>query len=52
MTNAIVEIQGIFCDTCNSSGFVMLHENGDTEVLKCECEGKIKEYYFFEEENR
>jgi hypothetical protein len=52
MNNAIVEIQGILCDTCDEAGFVMLHENGDTEILACKCENKKNEYYFFEEENR
>ena len=45
----IVEIQGVFCDTCESAGFVMLYENGDTQVLACNCENIKQEYLFFEE---
>ena len=49
MSNEIVEIQGVFCDTCDSAGFVMLFENGDTQVLSCNCEKIKNEYLFFEE---
>ena len=44
MTNEIVEIQGVWCDDCDSAGFVMLHENGDTEILACNCEKIENEY--------
>ena len=47
MTNEIVEIQGVWCDDCDSAGFVMLHENGDTEILACNCEKIENEYLFF-----
>ena len=46
MTNEIVEIQGVFCDTCESAGFVMLYSNGDTQILSCNCE-KIKDEFLF-----
>ena len=49
MINEIVEIQGVWCDACDSAGFVMLHDNGDTEVLSCNCENIKGEYLFFEE---
>ena len=49
LTNKIVEIQGVFCDACDSAGFVMLYSNGDTQVLSCNCENIKQEYLFFEE---
>ena len=49
MTNEIAEIQGVFCDSCESAGFVMLYENGDTQVLPCSCENIKGEYLFYSE---
>ena len=51
ITNEIVEIQSVLCEDCNGAGFVMLHENGDTEVLACNCENKENEYFFFGDES-
>ena len=50
-TNEIVEIQSVLCDTCNGAGFVMLLENGDTQVLHCDCKNNQSEYFLFWEEN-
>jgi hypothetical protein len=49
--NSIVEIQGVPCDECMGAGFVMLNQNGDVEVLACDCPDKQDEYIFFEKEN-
>ena len=45
----IVEIQGVFCDTCESGAFVMLYSNGDTQVLSCNCENIKDEFLFYQE---
>jgi uncharacterized protein (AIM24 family) len=47
----IVEIQGIPCDNCEGAGFVMLHENGDVETIKCNCVEIENEYFVFGKEN-
>ena len=33
----VLEITGIPCVDCEGVGFVMLWNNGDVELLNCEC---------------
>ena len=51
LKNDIVEIQSVLCDDCNSAGFVMLLENGDTQILHCDCKDNKDEYFLFWKEN-
>ena len=48
--NEIVEIQSVLCNDCNGAAFVMLFDNGDTEVLACDCKDEQNGYFVFGKE--
>ena len=48
--NEIAEIQSVLCNDCNGAAFVMLFDNGDTEVLARDCKDEQNEYFIFGKE--
>ena len=49
--NEIVEIQSVLCEDCKGAAFVMLYDNGNTEVLACDCKDVQDEFILFGDES-